>query len=401
MASSFVALTPSAAPASIVVDVACAVDDAHVKMSVRVLGRSHALDNGTVDDAAMRRLLRALGSARICPGVGQGESADARWREGFDSLATAAVMNAAARLGWRSFGDLVIDTRAGGELLRGLDCVVAGVPSGPRFRSEGCELVEREPASWAKRRSGACDHCDACDTYLKSLLTCAGSSLSSTSTSTDSENENAKYRRHDYDARDPARAAARMAEIAAKLHATQDEARRMKAQRDRAIALQVCQSETTSATCKGSKLLTTKCAELQQSAEFDRLFPKGTVRRFLWDDQMANNSKVAEGKRTSSFRCVGCDVVGGRRPCTRRPRTRPPPCLRAAAACDHCFRVWRSREGGSHAHAAGAFRPVAWGYQPLWRCRFARCGQGTSDERRGTAPRARRWGRRNAVRWLT
>jgi hypothetical protein len=42
--------------------------------------------------------------------------------------------------------------------------------------------------------------------------------------------------------------------------------------------------------------------DLQKSAEFEKVYPPGTVQRFVWDDQLQNNARIAEGKSKKSFR---------------------------------------------------------------------------------------------------
>ena len=56
------------------------------------------------------------------------------------------------------------------------------------------------------------------------------------------------------------------------------------------------------ATCAITRELTKCFVGLQQTAEYARAFPEGTVRRFIMDDQMRNNQRVAEGRSKHSFR---------------------------------------------------------------------------------------------------
>ena len=125
---------------AVVVEVATAAPR-RVHATVRVLGRSLALDDPLLSLEQLRALLRWLGTSRVCVGVGAADSGDARWAAGFDALAERAVRDGAAELLRREPDSLVIGTRAGGELLNHVDRVVAGAPVGPRFRALACLLV--------------------------------------------------------------------------------------------------------------------------------------------------------------------------------------------------------------------------------------------------------------------
>jgi hypothetical protein len=51
-----------------------------------------------------------------------------------------------------------------------------------------------------------------------------------------------------------------------------------------------------------SRGLHSKFLELQKSYEFTVRYPVGSVQRYVWDDQMQNNARAAEGKSKRSFR---------------------------------------------------------------------------------------------------
>ena len=283
-----------------VVILATARDAATPLFEARVLGRALDLDNVDSSDE-LRSLLRSLGTARLCPGVGIADSDDKRWVQGgFAALATTAVREGAPAMLDRPIDDLVIGTRTGGELLRHVDSAIAGTPAGLRFRADACALVERPSQKWAQRRNGACDRCDPCSDFLKRLVNCVpAAAAAASSTTTPSSTMTSKYMRHDYAAREPEVARAALAAAAARAHAAQSEAARARATRDRAVRRMVSASQVMPATCAITRELTKCFVGLQQTAEYARAFPEGTVRRFIMDDQMRRTpqSPTVSGRR--------------------------------------------------------------------------------------------------------
>ena len=212
-----------------------------------------------------------------------------------------AMREGAAKLIDRPVPSFVIGVRHGG-VLENISGAFSDVPAGPRFRSDECALVEPTDVPWTQRRVGSgVRYCERCEKFLRSLIQSAlvekhhleevESGAAPSKHTAHSLLKNAA----------PERVVAALDGYSARMARAHQQARRAKA-----ALIEKEQSHTSNGSCEVSqKLFTTEFQSLQASADFDKCFPKDSVQRYIWDDQMKNNAKVASGSSNKSFRWVG------------------------------------------------------------------------------------------------
>ena len=261
-------------------------DGESVALVVTVLDRTLQMDGlPRLDEAGLRRLLRTLGTSYICPGVGELEISPYA-RSGFVAVAARAVCDNSTALLFRLRSSVTIGSRLGGDLENATGAF-DGVAPGPRFRATDCELCEDcSEEKWADRRGAAAKHCQPCAAFLRSLIQAAKGEQAKSATATGDADASAgaevaavsKYTPHCHLARDnPDRVRAALAAAAARTSAARQKARRLR------IAIKkIGESHEFAADCDVATALTSKFEELQQSDEFERCFPDGSVARFLW-----------------------------------------------------------------------------------------------------------------------
>ena len=165
------------------------------------------------------------------------------------------------------------------------------VPPGVRFRSDSCSLVESGEEWVEPRAEGRIATCSSCAGFLRGIVV-AAQRLAERSA------EPHPFTNHRHIVRDDAtRQLSALAAGAARTVAANQTARRA-----RADEAQLRESLTPPSSCSVSKTLTSKFEELQDSDEFKRCFPKDSVARYIWEDQMKNNKKAAAGCRKTPFR---------------------------------------------------------------------------------------------------
>ena len=167
---------------TIVVDVVPSTSRAdHVHATPRVLGHEYSsTTTEPLGECDMISLLRQIGDARICPGVGEKDMTPSA-RPGWAELTQRAAREYSNPLlsGSLTGIDLerareshVIGQRIGGVLEN-----ITGalrVPPGVRFRSESCSLVESGEEKWVEPRGeGRIATCSACRGFLYSIVKAA------------------------------------------------------------------------------------------------------------------------------------------------------------------------------------------------------------------------------------
>ena len=273
--------------------------NAHVAVAATVFG--HTFESSDSSSDSLQSTLRALGEAYLCPGVGKGEISPYA-RQGYDPLMARAVAGAvrdsAADLFDRPATSFVIGFLFEGVLERttgAFDSMI--VPNGPRFRSNDCSLVDRGPSTFTRRLHGP-RYCESCGDLLRQLMKAAEREKLSADACKACVPPS-KFTKHAILKDSSAE------RVALALSASSARAARAQQQALRARAARITQSECETAPASSEvsqKLFTSVFEEAQNSADFEKCFPAGSVRRYVWDDQMNLNRKVAAGKSNRSFR---------------------------------------------------------------------------------------------------
>lgn len=236
-------------------------------------------------------LLTRLGSATLCPGYGQ-EFVPEEHRDEFLARAGAAVRRAADATVLAGAGELTIGRRGGqghsvdgAFVVQALEGVVAGTGPNARYRAQDCELLD-PGALWAIRKGDKPSICGCCATV--------GDNVARTARRDKKADARVVQKgRHELIANNGSKA------VGSAMTAVRKAKDRAERSLRNAVAARKRETDKfVIADAKFGELL----KKLQKTEQFDVAFPKGSVARAIWVDQLSNLAKIGAGKDRRSVR---------------------------------------------------------------------------------------------------